>query len=221
MNDQLIDVQGLGIAASEEEEKKLAELTQAGDYLPALRVYGSSSTIVKQNKFPNGHFGLYFTADKVVDLGEQIDVLVIAYRPRASIMMSDEQPINYFDPESENFIEVKNRGKAKEQGYMFGLEYLLWIPSVEQYALFFMGNPTLRRESSNVKGHVGKAATLKIKFIPSKKYGGWHGCETLGCDAPFDVPSGEEIKSTYDRYFANPVDTEVNLDSSTEEGRAR
>jgi hypothetical protein len=219
---ELINLNELGITQpSEAEEQALAELTQAGDYLPQLRVFGSESGIVKEGKFPMGHFGLYFSADKVVDLTEQVDILVIAFRPRASIMMSDDQPINYFNPESENFQRVKDKAKAKEEGFLAGLEYFVWIPSVSQFAIFFMGNTTLRRESSNVKARVGQAATLKIKLIKSKKYT-WHGCETLGCDAPFEVPPGETIKGVYDSKFANPQDSDVNMaEEGSEADRAR
>jgi hypothetical protein len=222
MTDDLINLNELGIAQpSEEQEKALSELTQAGDYLPQLRVFGSESGIVKEGLFPMGHFGLYFQKDKILDLTEQVDVVVVAYRPRASIMMSDDQPINYFDHTTDNFNDVTSKAKAKVQGYLAGLEYMLWIPSVNHFAIFFMGNTTLRRESSNVKARVGKAATLKIKLIKSKQYT-WHGCETLGCDAPLEVPPPEQIKEVYDTKFANPKDSEVDVAGAGEdEARAR
>lgn len=221
MND-LINVNDLGIAPqTEEQEKAISELTSSGDYLPALRVYGGSSEIVKEGKFPIGHLGLYFSADKILDLGEQTDLLVVYYRPRASIMMGGDQPINFFDPQSANFNAVMEKGKAKVQGYTFGLEYLLWVPSVEQFGCFFMGNPTLRRESDNVKSHVGKAITLKTKLIKGKEHS-WHGVEVLSCDTPFDVPPPELIKQTFDEKFANPTDSEVDLANEPgEESRVR
>lgn len=218
MTQELINLNELGIP--QQDSKAIAELTQAGDYLPSLRIFGSESGIVKEGKFPMGHWGLYFAADKVVDLTESVDVLVIAYRPRASIMMADDQPVNYFDPESDNFNNVLEKSKSgKEQGYLAGLEYLLYIPSVQKYALFFCGNKTLRRESSNIKALVGKAATLKIKLIKSKNYT-WHGCETLSCDSPFDLPSGDEMKEVYENRFANPQDSNVDMATETED-RAR
>jgi hypothetical protein len=222
MSNALIDLNDLGIAKrSEDQERALSELSKSSDYLPALRVYGSAATIVKQGKFPQGHFGLYFSADKILDLGPQTDVLVIDYRPRASIMLSEEAPISFFNPESETFIAVKEKGQQKVQGYMYGLEYLLWIPSVKHFGCFFMGNPTLRRESENVKSSVGGAVTLKIKFIPSKQYGGWHGAEALACDTPFDIPSKEEIMEVHSTKFANPVDSQVKMAEADQSGRVR
>ena len=224
MSTNLINFDELGI--QETDEQAQAEFTSSGSYLPSLRVYGSASTIVKESKFPQGHFGLYFTADKILDLGEQVDVLIIHYRPRASIMLSDEQPISYFNPESANFNEIKTKaqikGKDKPQGYMFGLEYLLWVPSVQHFSLFFMGTPTLRRESSDVLALKGNSATFKIKFIPSKQYGGWHGMETLSCDAPFEIPPNDVIKNVYYSKFANPRDSEIHVtDEGDEADRAR
>ena len=207
MSNELINYDELGI--EQKDDKAVAELTKAGDYLPQVRVFGSESKIVKEGKFPMGHFGLYYSADKIADLSDQVDVLVIAYRPRASIMTED-QPINYFDPDTDNFNKVKSKALEGVQGYMAGLEYLLWIPSVKQFAIFFMGSKTLRRESSNVRGFRGKAATLKIKLIKTAKYT-WHGCETLSCDAPFDVPPNEKIKEVFESKFSNAEDSSVSV----------
>lgn len=215
---ELVNLSEMGIEAPEQ-SKAVEELSSATTYLPQLRVYGSGSDIVKKGLFPMGHFGLYSAKGKVVDLGEQIDVLVVHYHPRASIMLSDEQPINYYDIESDNFNGIVEKAKNKVQGHQFGLEYLLYFAAIQKFGIFFMGNPTLRRESDNVKSHQGKAVTLKIKFIETKKYS-WHGCEVLSCDAPFEVPPAEDIKATYETYFANPVDSEVDLAESTD-NRAR
>jgi hypothetical protein len=221
MSNALINVNELGIGQqTEEQQKAIAELTKAGSYLPQLRIYGGNNEIVKEGKFPVGHFGLYYSRDKVVDLNTDIDVLVVAFRPRASIIMSDENPINYYDIASGNFVDTKDKAVAKVQGYQAGLEYLIYISNVEEFAMFFMGSPTLRRESDNVKAAIGHAVTLKIKFIKTNKFS-WHGCETLKCDVPFNIPDGEIIKETYDKYFAKPKDSEVNVAPEGEEARAR
>jgi len=202
------------------ETTELTELTQAGAYLPQLRVYGSEASIVKEGKFPMGHFGAYFSADNVVDLGEQFDCLLIDWRYRASIMINDEQPVNYYNETTENFITVKDKALAKVEGHMAGLEYFLWVPSIKKFVLFFMGNPTLRRESGNVRALIGQAATLKIKLIKTKKYT-WHGCEIIKCDSPLDMPEQEEAKKVHEKDFLNPKDSEVGVMSSDSEADKR
>lgn len=218
MSNELINLNELGIP--QPNSKELVEFVQSSDYLPQLRVYGSESGVVKEGNFPMGHIGLYYSTDKVIDLGTQVDVLVITNRPRTSIMTGGEQPISFFTQGEANFEEVKSKALQKQQGYMVGLEYLLWIPSVEKFAMFFMGNPTLRRESANVLALQGQAATLKIKLIKTKSYT-WHGVECFKCDTPFDIPSVETIKETYEKYFANPKDSPVNVTGTSTEDRAR
>jgi len=193
-------------------------LTRTSEFLPQVRVYGSEANIVKEGNFPMGHMGMYFSPEKVVDLGEQFDCLVIDWRPRASIVTGDT-PISFFgrfDPEAEKgkmwkyskeFNEIKDRAMAKTKGYLVGLEYLLWVPSVDKFALFLMGNPTLRRESSNVKALMRKAATLKIKLIKTKAHT-WHGCTVFACSTPFDIP-GEAVLAEEKAKFRAPVDSAV------------
>lgn len=218
MSTDLIQYGELGIPQPEE-SKELAELSASTQYLPQLRAYGSEAAVVKESLFPMGHLGLYFTKDNIVDLGELTDVLVIHFRPRASIMISGEQPVTYYDMQSDNFNMVKEKGIKKAEGHQFGLEYLLYFAAIKKFGLFFMGNPTLRRESNNVKAHIGKAITFKMKLIKGKRHT-WHGVEVIACDAPFDLPPKEIIKETYEKFFANPVDTELDLVEGTED-RAR
>ncbi|MGW8178394.1 MAG: hypothetical protein ACWGQW_06460 [bacterium] len=213
---------------AEREGGDIDALTRTSEFLPQLRVYGSEANIVKEGKFPMGHFGLYFSPENIVDLGEQFDCLVVDWRPRASIVSGDT-PISFFGKFNEEtneweyskeFVEIKNRAMGKEKGYLVGLEYLVWIPDVQKFGLFLMGNPTLRRESANVKALVRKAATLKIKLIKTTQYT-WHGCTCFPCTTPFDVPDMETITDEVVK-FRQPQDSQVEMaDDDEGKGRAR
>jgi hypothetical protein len=215
MSDALINLSEIGI--QQDESKDLAELERGSDFLPQLRVAGLNAKFVINKKVGAGNLCLYFAADKIIDLSDTLDILVIAYRPRVSIFMSDENPINYYDTTTEKFNEGKDKALSGEKNFTAGIEYLIYVPMVKEFALFYMGSATLRRESANVKALVGKAATLKTKLISSKKYNPWYGAECFLCDSPFDIPSAVDIKACYDKYFANPVDSEVELESEEEE----
>ncbi len=222
---QLINLQDLGI--EEVATTGLEELTQASQYLPQLRIYGASSDIVKENKFPMGHLGLYYNNDKIVDLGEETDVLVIEARPKASIIMSGENPVNYYgkfvdgvwDCSNPNFQEVKAKAMAKERSHNVGLEYLLFIPVLKEFGLFHMGTSTLRRESDNMLALRYNAATVKVKFIKKKDYS-WHGCTVLKCDTPFELPDGEALKAERDK-FMDPVNSKVEMVEESSSQRDR
>ena len=198
-------------------DKDLDDLTKSSSFLPQLRVYGASSTLVKEGSFPMGHLGLYITSGNVLDLGEQVDSLVTACRPRAGIVSGDS-PISYYDMASPSFVETKERAMAKEEGFMVGLEYLLYFPSIIRWGLFFMGNPTLRRESANVKALLGCAATIKVKFInPSTSKYSWHGVSAYQCTTPFDLPDMKEIEGMREE-FRHPIDSSVELDTDSKSG---
>ena len=125
--------------------------------LTAVRVTCELGKFVKEGKFPMGHLGLYVSADNVLDLDEQIDCLAFTYRPRACIITGDT-PISFYNIESKEFTDIKDQAmKDKRRGYLVGLEYLLYFPFVERFGLFLMGNPTLRRESANLKALVDSA----------------------------------------------------------------
>lgn len=224
----LIPAETLDLATRESGD--IEALTRTSEFLPQVRVYGSEANVVKEQKFPMGHFGLYFSPEKIVDLGEQFDCLVVDWRPRASIVSGDT-PISFFGKfnaeaeegkkweYSKEFVEVKDRAMAKEKGYLVGLEYLVWIPSVGKFGLFLMGNPTLRRESSNVKALVRKAATLKIKLIKTNQYT-WHGCTAFACTTPFDIPEKEMIVDEIVK-FRDPKDSAVEFADDEKEGQGR
>ena len=223
---KLINLENIGVPART--DKSIMALTKTTDFLPQIRVYGSESTIVKEAKFPMGHIGMYFAQDNIVDLNDAFDCLVIDWRPRVSIVMGD-QPISYygkFNEElkdwefSKEFTMVQEKAMNKEQGYLAGLEYLLWVPSAEKFGLFLMGNPTLRRESSNLKALTGRAATIKVKLIKTTKYT-WHGVQVFPCSTPFDLPDEESVILEVQK-FREPKDSEMELsDGSSGSSRAR
>ena len=223
---KLISLEELGVPSTRT-TKDIESLTRTTEFLPQIRVYGSESSIVKEQKFPMGHLGMYFSQDNIVDLGQSFDCLVVDWRPRASIVAGD-QPISYygkFNEENQDwnfsneFLLVKEKAMAKEQGYLCGLEYLLWVTGVEHFGLFLMGNPTLRRESPNMKALTGAAATVKMKIIKTKKYT-WHGVQIFKCQTPFDLPEREEMIEEVQK-FRNSKDSELEMVDDSDSARAR
>jgi len=211
----LIPVHELGL--KEFEEGDLADLTKSSEYLPQIRVYGAANDIVKSGEFPMGHFGLYFNSENIIDLDDQFDCIIVSARARGAIV-SGETPVSFYDIHSNEFKDIKTRALAGEQGYMCGLEYLVWVPTVSKFALFFCGNKTLRRESEKVKALIGKAATLKIRFIKTAKFS-WHGFSCFPCTSPFsNVPDIDMIKPEVVK-FNTPPQSQIEL--AADSGRER
>lgn len=210
MAKSLIQTKSLGLDVPDGGD--IEDLTKTSVFLPQIRVYGSSTDAVKEGKIPMGHFGLYISSKSIIDLGEQFDSLAIAWRPRASSVDGDT-PLNFFGQlvdskwvYSRGFTDFKTRAMSKEMGYLAGLEFLMYVPTLKKFALLFMGNPTLRQEGANVKALIGCGVTLKIKLI-KKKYT-WHGCDAFECTTPFDLPSDNDIKDQMVE-FRKPKDSDV------------
>ena len=226
MSNELVPSEVLGTLSKV--SKDTEALTKTGEFLPQVRVYGASSDLVKEGKFPMGHLGLYIAKDNVTDLGEAFDCIVIDWRPRVSVVSGDS-PISFYgkfnnetgewDCSSSEFQELKDAAMEKRDGHMAGLEYLLYIPVIERFALFYLGNPTLRRESANMSALVRKAATVKIKLIKTAKYT-WHGVQVFECTTPLEVPPVEAMTAEVEN-FKNPKQSEVELAKEDGEARAR
>ena len=209
---------------AQREGGEIDALTRTSDFLPQLRVYGSESKVVKQQKFPMGHLGLYVSQDKIIDLGEQSDVLVIDWRPKTCLVTGDT-PVSFFGRFveekwvlSDNFINFQAKAMSKVDGYLAGLEYLIWVPSVSLFATFLMGNPTLRRESPNVKALTRQGCTLKVKFIdPTGSSYSWHGAAAFPCTTPMDLPGDEAIAEEIIK-FRSPLDSEIEIVDDAKDG---
>ncbi len=215
MSDALIPMSELGLAVAPELPEPL---TKTSDFMPQVRLYGSETALVKEGKFPMGHLGLYHSATQITDLGAAFNCLVVFARPRASVVVG-EQPISYYQFTSAQFQEVLQKAQEGIAGYLAGLEYLLWIPSVSKFGLFLMGNKTLRRESANLKALIGRAATVEVKLIKTAKYT-WHGVTVYPCSTPFDLPDLEELQARVED-FKNPKESEIEPADEPTTTRAR
>lgn len=173
--------------------------SKAGDYLPRLQLLTSNSEKCKDGSFPVNHYALV-NGSNLTDLGDSVDVLVITWRPKA-IEMGDEI-ITVYDPTDAEFERIQVKSDEKDSGCMFGIEFLVWCAGAKQFATFFMGGKSSRREAPNVKALLRKAATLKSHLIEGKKYKWQSPCVTV-CSTLFDPPSLEALKKEVDK-FNNP-----------------
>jgi len=193
---------------------ELADLTRSAKFTPPLRVYGGESKVVKLGQFPLNHLGIYKSKDIIEDLGEQVEAVVIARRPRASILTSDK-PISFFKPGNPNYEHVKTRALSKEKNYLVGLEFLFWLPATGQFVTFFCGNATLRNEAAKINSQMGRHVIIKTKII-SNTQNVWCGIETLACSEPDEnLPAEQLFLETLDE-FKNPLDSEVQMTDQTQ-----
>ena len=199
-------------------EEHFNELISSSDFLPRVQLYGSSSTAVKEEKIGQGRFGLT-TKDDITDLGKQFDCLPVNVRFKAMEMSGSEIERVSHDPHSAAFMEIQARAEEGEnQGYMFGVEFLLWIPQLQTFATYFLSNKSSRREAKPLKGMLGKATTIEAKLVKWKEWA-FHAPKVLACSTPFDVPDLELINKESAKFRA-AKEYNVSEKASTTEAKA-
>jgi len=187
----------------------------SGGFMPRIQLMTSRSKACEAGDFPINHYALV-KGKTPVDLGEDVDCLVIAWRPKAIRM--DEDFLAVYDPQDEEFKKIAAASSEPNSGCMYGPEFLVYLPEEEEYTTFFLGSKSARNEAPNLKSQIGKAATLSSQKIQTKKFT-WFAPKVTQCSSPFTVPDMESIKEAADK-FNNPPANEVETVDEGEE-RAR
>lgn len=204
---ELVSMADLPVARHASDETFLTIASGAG-FLPRLQLYGANSGDCKRGKIGMGRYGLVRVKDQIEDLTAVCNCLPLSWRPMALRIDGDEITAVY-NPQNPEFQKIQEESEEKDTGCMFGPQFLLWLPDATPptFATFFCMNKTMRREAPNLKGLIGRAATLKSTLIESKKYQ-WHGPVVVPCSTPFQLPPQDEMRRVLDQ-FCNPKETEV------------
>lgn len=192
------------------------EMASSSDFLPRLQLFGSNSEYVKRGLIKMAHYGLVVRKEQVEDLGDQVDVIPLSWRPKAMVMKKDgSPPLSYFDTNSTEFVDVQKKANSgeKDTGCSYGPEFLLYIPVAKRFVTYFMNTKTSRNQARELNNLKGKVATLKVKYIKNQSYS-WHGPEILTSSATFDSPPSDEMNRQLHK-FNNPEP--FVQDSDTEE----
>jgi hypothetical protein len=165
-------------------------------------LYGSNSDACKMGLVPMGTYGLV-TGKNITQLGNEVDVLVISWRPTAIDMRGEETVTSSHDPNDPAFKDIANRAdNESDSGCAYGVEFLIYVPAAKKFATYLMGSKSARREAPALKGKMSSAATLKVDLASNKRYK-WHVPVVTACSTPFDIPALEELKEKAET-FNNP-----------------
>lgn len=199
-NDQETEIQ---VLPSKWTEEDFNAVKGSSGFLPYLALFIASSEPVKDGKVSMNSYALARGSDEFDELGKEIDVLIINRRPKALDLSDKDNIRSSFDPSSELFAEIKGKAQnVQNSRCMFGMEFLVWIPSRKEFATFFMGSSTARNESRRVNELLGRKCTLKSRKIESNQYT-WFGPLATPCSAIFDMPELEQTIKVQEE-FLNP-----------------
>lgn len=193
-------------------------IAKSSDFLARLQLYTKGKAINKKLVLP-GNYGIPVTDDEVTDLGDEIDILPLARRPKAIDLKDTENIVAVYDVNDPEFTRIQAQSAQKESGCMYGPSFLVFERSTGQFLEFFCGTKSSRTEAkrifpylplsqamidanpnaaSNQQPHNAMPVTMKSRLVEKGQWS-WHVPVAVKCSTPFSsLPSAkvivEEIK---------------------------
>jgi len=175
------------------DDKVFDSMAASSSFLPYLTLGGLTTKFVGSRELGLGNYGVV-TSKKCTDIGDSVDVIVLQWLPLA-MRTGGETLMSLTDPSDLEFKKIVDEADIKDSGCMFGPCFLLYIPKTEQFVTYFMSSKTARNEAPNLKGLMGKGATLKSHLIkPKASRHQWYGPLITPCSKTLEVPAPEAIR---------------------------
>jgi len=214
-----------------------ADLAKGGDFLARLQLYSKGSAVDQQLIAP-GHWGIPESAEDITDLGESIDVLPLARRPKALDMNDRDAVIAAYDMESDEFKRIMAAAQGKDSGCMYGPSFLVIERSTGRFLEYFCGTKSTRSEAKKiypflpltpgdieargldgVDPHGPLPVTLRVKYI--KKKFSWHAPVVIKCSTPFQQLPMPAVIVKQVQDFINPKEPTVEKVDEKDAGKRR
>ncbi len=216
----------------------LAGLGTGRKFLPYVQLIAKSSKLVDKGVKPGAW--VVAAGEKYEELGTSFDCIFIDLRLKAMHLKNNKPETINYEKKSAIFADIMARAETSKYGdedsYMWGAEYLVWIPRANNgngaFATYFMSSPTARSEADNINKTTGLISkdesgqivrkpvklTLTSKNIPKPKFSYYVPVATP-CAAVFTAnPTEEELKTVLTAFRNPPKD---NREAAEEEARVR
>ncbi|MHC4371824.1 MAG: hypothetical protein ACYSW8_29790 [Planctomycetota bacterium] len=222
---------------SDEGFEKLSEGTE---FLARLQLFSKGTAINKKLIGP-GRWGIPEGDEAITDLGESIDLLCLARRPKALDLSDKEAIITCYDMDAPEFERIANAAGQSDSGCMYGPSFLVIERSTGRFLEYFCGTKSTRSEAKkvypylplteqdiaarkleNIEPHGPMPFTMNIKLVERKRFS-WHVPVVVKCSTPFTaLPAMDKIVREIERFISPPTsDVEKVPEGEGGEKRAR
>lgn len=209
------------VNSSARQDRALA-VAASVDYLPRIKLcQGSAKEVAKKKVKAGGNFALIRTKDDIEDLGDEVEMVMVAGRPKA--MSTGDTILSIFEDESPEFKQLQADSKVKDSGCFYGAEYLVYLPSHACFATLFLNNPTARRETGAFHSRLGGAALLCSHYIdPEGSKFAWWGPLCKDLTTPIaDLPEPDEFIEQATKFNTEKSTSVKAAESNEDSGRDR
>lgn len=186
---------------------ELAEVSKGSDFLPRIQLV-TKGKYVDLGKLPPGHWGVPVPGgDEIEDLGTSIDIIPLAFRPKALDVSDKSAIVSSYDINSDEFKRIQSA--PKDSGCMWGPTFLVLERNTEKLYELFFGNASGRQEAGKLRPFLpgGRSpspspATLNIRYKKTPQYS-WHVPVVTPCSEPFTAgPTQAELVKAVEKFMA-------------------
>lgn len=207
-----------GVAASDlalQNEDAFKESTKK-DYLGRFAIMQGGSKPVKKKLIGLGVFGLVKGSD-VVDFGENTTVVVLGFRLKACTLAKPF--IQVYDPSTPEYKKIAELSKDRigKKTNKQGPEFLLYLPSIDDFGVLHMNNATLQNIAPSMKPKAGNALYLDLEaeLIETPDFS-WYGFTVQASNTNVELPTdGRVAKMIHE--FNHPKQTVVMSDTDPDD----
>jgi hypothetical protein len=185
-----------------------------------------------------GHYGISENDEKVTDLGESINLVALARRPKAIDMTDANAVVTHYDPETEEFKQIAARSLEINSHCVYGPSFLVYEQGTKRFLEFFCGTKATRSKAkeiypflpmteddiarqksvgnavSSIEPHGPLPLTLTSQVVEKGKYT-WHIPVVTKCLMPFPMPTQEQIDTEVRAFISCNADSVETVKKST------
>lgn len=218
MSTELATVDMTNLPSTQFDDSVFDDLAKASDFLPRLQLYSKGKAIDKGKVRP-GSYGIPMSKDDITDLGNSIDVLVLARKPKAIDMSDTEAIVSAYDPNSDEFKRIAAKAGERDSHCMYGVTFLVYERSTRRFLEFFCGTKSSRGEAGKlyqymplsqneidakslegVEAHGPLPVTLKSKHVEKGSFS-WFVPVVVSCSTPIDLPEAAKVIAEIHRFL--------------------
>jgi hypothetical protein len=192
-------------------EAAFGAVSSASGFLPRIQLMQATSELVKLDKMKQSAYALVRSADSFEDLTKEVNLIPIAWRPKALDTSDRKKIISAYNPKSVEFKKIAAKSEIANSGAMYGPEFLCWVPSLGIWATFFMSSKTARRAADDFMQRLEKKKSLTLKSTLIKgQQNSWWGPVITDCSAPLQSWTDlGEAKNVLEKFNNTPdIETE-------------
>ena len=239
---ELIPVDVFGeVSTQVADDSAFDQIGQSTGFLQRIELKSKGKLIDKGIVRP-GSYCVVQSSDSATDLGNSIDVIPLARRPKAIDMSDTEKIVVTYDFDSELFKNIEKRSAERDSHCQFGASFLVIERSTGKLYELFLGSKSNRREIGTLSEFLPLTATqIKDRGLKDTKPRGplpvtlkselvekgtwsWFVMKPQPCSNPFtkkQMPDLEVITSETEKFLSSDDGNQPEAAAPAEGGRAR